>query len=239
MSKLIFSIGFDGIFWEREGIPVPLSAPLGHLIVVGGSGSGKSTALLYWLLKMKKADIPLELYIMDFKKSHEFYGITDNYAEYDECYGKIVSFYNSFQTIPEGGDGTVKILLIDEIAGLLMHLSMTKEGKIKADEIRMIMSSILMLGRSKNCFLWLAMQRYTATIFPSASGAADNFHICVGLGRLSVDSRKSLFAGEHIEGESELVFGQGEGIVLIDGQPLHTLIIPQVQKSRLLKLLQK
>ena len=33
------------------------------------------------------------------------------------------------------------------------------------------------------------MQRYTASIFPSSSGSADNFHVCVGLGRMTVDGR--------------------------------------------------
>jgi hypothetical protein len=188
---------------------------------------------------MKKANVPVQLHIMDFKASHEFQGITNNYAEYEECYHHIMSFYKMFSDLGEGGNGVVNILLIDEIAGLLTHLGMTKEGKSKADEIRMVMSSILMLGRSRKCFLWLAMQRYTATIFPASSGAVDNFHICIGLGRLSVDSRKSLFAGEHIEAEEELLFGQGKGIVLIDGQPLQTLIIPRVSKEKLLKLLQK
>jgi len=232
-------LGYDLLLHQTEGIKIPLSAPLGHLIVVGGSGSGKSTALLYWLVKMKKINIPIELHIMDFKASHEFVGITDSYAEFEACYEKIVKFYNMFCALEEGGDGTVKILLIDEIAGLLTHLGMSKEGKARADEIRMIMSSILMLGRSRNCFLWLAMQRYTATIFPASSGAVDNFHIYVGLGRLSVDSRRSLFAGEHIEAEEKLLFGQGKGIVLIDGQPLQTLIIPQVSKQKLLQILQK
>lgn len=233
------ALGYDYALWQTEGCQVPLFAPLGHLIVVGGSGSGKSTGVLYWLCKMKRADIHAELYIMDFKDSHEFQGITENYAEFEACYDKIVAFYQLFSCLEEGGDGTVKILLIDEIAGLLTHFSMTKEGKTKADEIRQIMSSILMLGRSRNCFLWLAMQRYTANIFPASSGAADNFHICIGLGRLSVDSRRSLFAGEHIEKEDSLLFGRGQGIVLIDGQPLQTLIIPQVSKVRLLELLQK
>ena len=229
-------LGFD-FFYMTGGYKVPLSAPMGHLIVVGGSGSGKSTALLYWLVKIKKADISIELYIMDFKASHEFEGITDNYAEFEACYEKIVEFYNMFSTLEEGGDGSIKILLIDEIAGLLTHLGMTKKGKEKADEIRMIMSSILMLGRSRKCYLWLAMQRYTATIFPASSGAVDNFSIYVGLGRLSVDSRRSLFAGEHIEAEDNLLFGQGRGIVLVDGQPLQTLIIPQVSKDKLLNIL--
>ena len=236
--KYMIPLGYDFFSYRTKGIQIPLFAQLGHLIVVGGSGSGKSTALLYWLAQIKRNNIPVEVHIMDFKASHEFVGITDSYAEFEACYEKIVEFYDTFSTLEEGGDGTVKILLIDEIAGLLTHLGMSKEGKAKADEIRMIMSSILMLGRSRNCFLWLAMQRYTATIFPASSGAVDNFHIYVGMGRLSVDSRKSLFAGEHIEEEGELVFERSSGLVLIEGQPLQTLAIPDVAKKDLLQKLQ-
>jgi hypothetical protein len=239
MKVMKFQIGYDLAWYQTEGELLPLSAPLGHQIVVGGSGSGKTTTLLYELYKIKRANIPIDLYIMDFKASHEFQGITDHYAEFESCYDAITAFYDMFTNLSEGGDGTVKILLIDEIAGLLTHFGMTKDGKAKADTIRMIMSSILMLGRSKGVFLWLAMQRYTATIFPASSGAADNFHVCVGLGRLSVDSRKSLFAGEHIESEDKILFGQGKGIVLIDGQPLQAVVIPQVSKRKLLALLQQ
>lgn len=231
-------LGYDLQWFSIQGEKLPLYAPVDmHLIVVGGSGSGKSTAILYWLYKLKKYNC--SLYIADFKKSKEFCGISDDFAEFENCYQLIKNFYDVFLITQEGGDGTNKILIIDEIAGLLTHLSMTKEGKAKAEEIRMIMSSILMLGRSRKCFLWLSMQRYTASIFPSSSGSADNFHVCVGLGRLSVDGRKGLFAGEHFEGEEDLMFGQGRGIVLIDGQPLKGVIIPKVSKKKLLSLLQK
>lgn len=231
-------IGYDYISLCMYGIKNPLYAPLeSHLIVVGGSGSGKSTSVLYWLYKLKKYDC--QLYIIDFKASHEFAGITDHFAEFEDSYDEIKAFYHDFLNTAEGGDGQIKILLIDEIAGLLTHYSMSKENKAKADEIRSIMSSVLMLGRSRKCFLWLSMQRYTASLFPASSGSADNFHICVGLGRLSVDGRKGLFAGEHFSEEDELQFGQGRGIVLIDGQPLRALIIPKVSKKKLLQLLQK
>ena len=115
---------------------------------------------------------------------------------------------------------------------------MTKSNRTKADEIRAILSSVLMLGRSRNCFVWLSMQRYSASIFPASSGSADNFHICVGLRKLTVDGRKGLFAGEHFEGEETLLFGQAKGVILIDGQPLKGIIIPKVSKKRLLQLLQ-
>lgn len=233
-------LGYDYQWLSEHGDKLPVSSLIGHQIVVGGSNSGKSTSVLYWLWKLVKSN-DVELTICDFKASQEFAGITEpeRYAEFENSYSLIKSYYNdTFLSIPEGGDGRAHILLIDEVAGLLTHLSMTKEGKAKADEIRSIMSSILMLGRSRKCFLWLVMQRYTASIFPASSGSADNFHVCVGLGRLTVDGRKGLFAGEHLEGEDELQFGQGRGIVLIDGQPLRALIIPKVSKAKLLELLQ-
>ena len=232
-------LGYDLTLLKNHRVKIKIRAPIGHTIVVGGSGSGKSTAVLYWLLKMKKEHKNIELHIMDFKASHEFVGITDNYAEYEDIYDKLLAFYDMFCTLEEGGDGSVKILIIDEIAGMLSHLSMTKEGKEKADKVRLIMSSILMQGRSRNCFLWLIMQRYTATIFPASSGAVDNFFVYVGLGRLSVESRKSLFACEHIEEEEHITFGMGRGIVLIDGQELQTLMIPNVNKQKLLLKIQQ
>lgn len=236
MAMNKFMIGYDYVLLQNMGIKIPIYASTdSHLIVVGGSGSGKSTAALYWLYKLKSFNA--KLYVADFKGSHEFNGITTYCAEFEKSYELVKMFYNDFLSTPEGGDGTIKILLIDEIAGLLMHYSYSKEGKAKADEVRAIMSEILMLGRSRRCFLWLSMQRYTASIFPTASGSADNFHISVGLGKLSVDGRKGLFAGEHFDREEDLQYGRGKGIVLIDGQPLRGLIIPRVSKTRLLTLL--
>lgn len=232
-------LGYDYQWISEHGDKLPVFAPIGHTIIVGGSNSGKSTAVLYFLHKLVKSN-DVELTIVDFKASHEFAGIAapERFAEFENSYSLIKSYYNdTFLSIPEGGDGQAHILLIDEVAGLLTHLSMTKEGKAKADEIRSIMSSILMLGRSRKCFLWLIMQRYTASIFPASSGSVDNFYVNLGLGRLTTDGRKSLFAGEHFEGEDELQFGQGRGIVLIDGQPLRALIIPKVSKAKLLELL--
>lgn len=231
-------LGYDYALYCIQGIKIPLYAPLdSHFIVIGGSGSGKSTSVLYWLYKMKQYNC--YIYIVDFKASHELRGITEHFAEFEDSYAMIKQYYEDFLSTPDGGNDSIKILLIDEIAELLTYYSMTKEGKIKADEIRNMMSSILMLGRSRRCFLWLSMQRYSASIFPASSGSADNFHVCVGLGTLSVDGRKGLFAGEHFAEEEELQFGQGKGIVFIDGQPLKGIIIPKVSKKKLLKLLQK
>lgn len=228
----MFKLGFDGDLLG-EGIKIPLLAPLGHTIIVGGTGSGKSTHLLYLIHNA----LDCQFMICDFKRSGELTGISDRYAEFEESYDLIKEFYHDFWQTPEGGAGFDKILLIDEIAGMLTYYGMNKEGKAKADEIRQIMASILMLGRSRRCYLWLSMQRYTASIFPASSGAGDNFNICIGLGKLSPDSKRSLFAG--MELESEFQPGQGKGIVYIDGQGLRAICVPRIDKRKLLGLLRK
>lgn len=59
-------LGYDLQLCSMQGLKIPLYAPLGgHYIVVGGSGSGKSTAVLYWLYKCRNQNI--QLYIADFK----------------------------------------------------------------------------------------------------------------------------------------------------------------------------
>lgn len=237
MDKL--TLGFNLALYELQKTIIPLYVPsnLLHAIIVGGSGSGKSTFLLYFIYSIKKS-MPCELTICDFKNSGELKGITPHYAEFEDCIKEIRLFYEAFVRTPEGGNGVNKFLIIDEIAGLLTHLSMTKEGKQTADEIRMIMSSILMLGRSRRCFLILSMQRYTASIFPSASGSADNFGISIGLGNLTVDGRRGLFAGEHFPEEEQLSFGTGRGIILVEGSPLRGLQMPNLDKQKLLHVLQ-
>lgn len=237
MSNPKFMLGYDYMLYAHHHLKIPLFTNFGHLCATGASNSGKSTALLYWLYKMRHLNV--DLWVADFKKSGEFSGITENFAEFEATYELIQKFYEIFLSLPEGGDGRTHILLIDELAGTLNYYGMTRDGKSKAENIRSILGTVLMLGRSCRTYVWLSMQRYSASIFPSASGAGDNFHICVGLGNLSVEGRKGLFAGEHFEGEDELQFGQGRGIVLIDGQPLKALIIPKVSKKKLLTLLRK
>jgi hypothetical protein len=41
-------------------------------------------------------------------------------------------------------------------------------------------------------------------ILPSSSGNVVDVHVFIGLGRLTVDGRKGLFAGEHFESEGTL-----------------------------------
>ena len=100
-----------------------------------------------------------------------------------------------------------------------------------------------MLGRSRHCYVWCVQQRMSASLFPAGIGAIDNFQICIGLGRLSVESRKSLFAGEHLDDtdfEGNYHPRTGQGLILIDGQELQPIQIPHISdKEQLRKLIVK
>jgi len=208
----------------------------GHTCIIGGTGSGKSIATLYLLYNIFKK-YKAKLYICDFKRTGDYKGIADNFAEYEDVTRCIEDFYEDFERTPENNP-QIKLLLVDEYAGFIIWLM--QKDKRKAEEIKQKISSLLMLGRSRHCFVWCVQQRISASLFPTGIGAVDNFQICIGLGRLSVESRKSLFAGEHLENiafEENYHPVRGQGLVLIDGQELQPLQIPHISSKERLKLL--
>ena len=231
----MLQLGYNLISEEPIIVDMELT---GHICIVGGTGSGKSMAALYILYNLLK-NYNVKLTICDFKKSGDYKDITNSFAEFSDITGCIEDYYEEYQNTPENNP-QIKILLIDEYAGYMIWL--TQNDKRKAEEIKQKISEILMCGRSRHCFIWCIQQRISASLFPSAVGSIDNFQICVGLGRLTVDSRKSLFAGEHLD---NIVFEEryypktGQGLVLIDGQELQPLQIPYISNKTYLKELIK
>ena len=88
MNKIM--LGFNYGVYVLHGIKMPIYASLqSHLIVVGGSGSGKSMAILYWMYKARNNK--LVLFICDFKASKEFAGISEHF-------GRSVSLFQYWNT---------------------------------------------------------------------------------------------------------------------------------------------
>lgn len=212
----------------------------GHLCCIGSTNSGKSMAVLYFLYNLLKTVGNVELWIGDFKKSGDYKGLSENFSEFNEITNLVEDFYTTFEATSEDNK-TIKLLLIEEYAAYITWLA--QNDKKKCEEIKGKISNLLMLGRSRHTFVWCVQQRIGASLFPSGIGAIDNFQICVGFSRLTTDSRKSLFAGEHLEDEAfekTYVPGQGQGLILIDGQHLRPLVIPHISsKDGLKALLQK
>ena len=207
------------------------------MCLVGNTGSGKSVAALYFIYKLLKAGLPVHLYIGDFKKSGDFRGLSKDFAEFDAVTGLIDAFYAVFEATPEGCR-ELKILLLDEYAGYTTWL--TQQDKKKAEEIKGKIANLLMLGRSRHCYVWCIQQRMTATLFPAGIGAVDNFQICVGLGRLTPDSRRSLFAGEYPDDSpfmQNFQPGTGRGLILIDGRPIRPFAVPRISDKAALSAL--
>lgn len=236
MSSITYpvKIGFD----IQTGAPIRADlSSTGHFCVAGGTGSGKSMAILYMLNSVLSLPARVELHIADFKKSGDYAGLTEHFSEFDGTTALIDRFYETFEHTGEHSP-VVRVLLIDEYAGYILWL-MQKDKK-KCEEIKGKISNMLMLGRSRNCWVWTVQQRMTAQLFPAGIGAIDNFQCVLGLGRLSVDGRRALFAGEHFDDEAfekEYHPGQGQGLCLIDGQPLRAVQIPRISDKEKLKAL--
>jgi len=230
----LVKLGYDA----QYNVPICANfSDTGHLCCIGGTGSGKSMATLYFLYNLLKTVENVELWIGDFKKSGDYRGLTENFSEFDNVTNLIEDFYKVFESTPESSNG-MKFLIIEEYAGYITWL--TQADKKKCEEIKGKVSNLLMLGRSRHCYVWCIQQRISASLFPSGIGAIDNYQICVGMSRLNFESRKSLFAGEHFEDEAfekSYAPSQGQGLILIDGQPLKPLIIPRISSKEGLKAL--
>lgn len=229
----------------KLGFDIQTQAPIyadlektGHMCIVGGTGSGKTTATLYALNSLLSLTVEMDLFIGDFKKSGDYKGMSSHFAEFDKVTELIDSFYEEFQRTPEKCP-KLKILILDEYAGYIVWLM--QNDKKKCEEVKGKISTLLMLGRSRHCYVWTIQQRMTAQLFVANIGASDNYNLCIGMSRLSVDGRRLLFSGEHFEDkefEENYHPGQGQGICLIDGQPLRAIQIPKISdKGKLHALL--
>lgn len=234
MSNYIIKIGVD----IQTGQPLLVDLySTGHFCITGSTNSGKSLATLYFLYGILSLQSNVELSVADFKRSNDYNGISPNFAEFDAVTELIENFYTAFENTRENYQG-IKILVLDEYCGYVVWLS--QSDKKKCEEIKSKISNILMMGRSRHCFVWCIQQRMTAQLFPSGIGAIDNFQVLIGLSRLTVDSRRSLFANEHlVDSEFEKNFAphQGQGLALIDGEPLHAIQIPYISDKDALKKL--
>ena len=90
----------------------------GHACIVGGTGSGKSIATLYFLYNLLK-NYKVKLTICDFKKTGDYEGISDRFAKFDNVTQCIEEYYDDYEMTPEN-NSQIKLLIIDEYAGCIL-----------------------------------------------------------------------------------------------------------------------
>lgn len=201
-----------------------------HALITGGSGSGKSYAVMYLMGQLLQAESDVEVYFCDFKNSLDF-SFLKGYRHYYAgkcCYDGVIEYYESFVEARENqSNAKRKLLIFDEYPACISYFSSKdKEAKTKkATEISSIIAEILMLGRgtANGYGVWIITQRADAGLF--ANGSRDNFMIILGLGRMSREQKGMIFAGEELP---DKIYRHGEGCLLADGYPLIEVGIPRI-----------
>lgn len=229
-------IGYNLSLWQEYKIKQDIDVPLhSHpsLLLTGASGSGKSYALKYLLGKLLSIH-DADLTFCNFKQSEDFRFLEEygEYFSYTDCAGGLQGFYDSFkrtQTLSAEFYGTFRILVFDEFPAFI--LSETMKDKKTAEQYKLMISELLMLGRSYGYGVWLVMQRPDSAFF--ANGARDNFHMTVSLGNLSKEAKAMLYSGEDLP--KDHIYQTGEGIAWIDGQGILQIKYPRIRDLRKLE----
>lgn len=235
MKNEMYGLGFDLEIWRNEKIKVPYRLNFNdytQVLLTGGTGTGKSYALLYLLGSIVANNPNIQLYLCDFKNSQDFKFLEGYQYFYsgDSVYAGIMSYYEAFTKARQSGESNNRhLLIVDEYPALINYLqSKDKIDKTKkANEVMSAIAEILMLGRGIKFGCLITTQRADSSLF--ANGARDNFQVICALGRLSKEQKQMLFSGEEIE--TNYIFGKGEGILLADGKPLKYVKFPMIDTN--------
>ena len=119
------------------------------------------------------------------------------------------------------------MLLIDEYGALI-----SAQDKKTADELKMMISNILFMGRSLGCRVLIGVQRADAEHFKS--GARDQFRAILGLGNLSKEQKQMLFSD--YKDTMDERNGLGEGYLLIDGQDIKRVQVAEIKDMEKLNI---
>ena len=156
-----------------------------HALIVGGTGSGKTSFFKVMLSSFIRYEPEAELYLCSYKTRMEDFAFLEtgsHFGDFRSCRDIFEAFFQRFTDRLEGRDKkrTPLILGFDEWGGFLLSLPKKEQEDVLAK-----MGQLLMLGRSIGVFVLCALQRPDAVFF--RNGARDNFGLVVAMGNLSSD----------------------------------------------------
>lgn len=161
-----------------------------HVLIIGGSGSGKSVASMLLTAKIGLHIRDSKVWILDFKGDDNFRFLLNaagaRYYRYTDCMEGLEDYYAMFQARLSGEtDRRICFLWVDEWASMILNLQ-----KKDAENAKSMLSTILMMGRSMGCQVLTSVQRASAELF--SQGARDNYGVCLALGNISRESAAML-----------------------------------------------
>ncbi|MFR4087825.1 MAG: FtsK/SpoIIIE domain-containing protein [Dysosmobacter sp.] len=131
-----------------------------NMLVIGATGTGKTVAIKILMAKILKFIPNAKLWLLDFKKFdfRDFAGLPRYYG-FSDCVQGLRDFYTAFKRQQELGiAGEPHYLVIDEWGSFIASLD-----KKEAEEMKRLLSELLMLGRAYQFFPIVGIQRPDAS----------------------------------------------------------------------------
>ncbi len=236
MKNKEMTFGYDRDAFSKYGLAIPIKLGVAthcHALITGGSGSGKSCALLFLMGKLLQSCPGISLYLCDFKNSEDF-SFLEGYAHYyagQDCYAGVMDYYQKFLQVRTDRalqGKTRHALIFDEYPAFVSYLQMKdKADKTKlANSILGAVAEILMLGRGIGFGCWIVTQRADSALF--SNGARDNFMAVCALGSLSKEQKGMVFPGQEMP---DRIFQAGEGMLLADGKEIVCVKYPIIEDA--------
>lgn len=232
-SDNALTLGYDLDAWNAYGRKVPICIDIApransHALLCGMSGSGKSYLEAQVVAKLTAAEPGGEVYFGDYKGDDSFSYLRScpRYYAYKDVFCALEAVH-SHLTARQSGEDTSRhpvTLIWDEYMAAV--LALTNEDKRSAAVVMNRVSEILLLGRSLSVRLITAMQRPDSLAFPA--GARLNYGVVVVLGA-AVKSIYEMLLPDFREEVQGRQFGQGEGVVLLQGSELRFIKVPMVR----------
>lgn len=192
-----------------------ISSP--HLLLGGESGSGKSRVLYGLIYKCLRETTKDNIFICD-GKGEELYRVSNYLLELpnvgrtsEEIFDYIKDVENIMDRRHHGIEENQSpvFLVVDEFAAL--RISMNKK---EFEDLNNSLKRIILMGRSSNVHLIMALQRAETSVIDGA--IRDNFAVRIGMKNLSVENFKMVFGVS--KDESILKRKKGQGYISIDGE---------------------
>ena len=191
-----------------------------HVLCIGGTGSGKTTATKWALRNVAQLVPTAQIYICDFKNDDykTLEGLPRYYAFTDVLKG-IDDFCNLLKQRQSGEDKRRNfcLLMIDEYSALLNCLE-----KKQAEAVKSQVSTMLNIGRSFGLHLWISQQRGDSEFF---NRSRDNFSQILACGNPSKESC-AMFGFDR---DKMLPCRRGQGHALFDGCNQTAFTVPRIR----------
>jgi len=231
----LLKLGYDLDAWNGYGAKIPITSDISpktnsHILICGMSGSGKSYYENTLFSKLVITEPHGEFHFADYKGEDSFAYLRGcpRYYPYKNTLQALDAVYARLNARQSGEDESCYPITLIWDEYMANVLSLVNEDKKSAAVVMNKVSELLLLGRSLSVRLITTMQRPDSIAFPA--GSRLNYGIVVALGA-AIKSIYEMLMPDFMEQVKCRVFGQGEGIVLLQGSQLRFVKVGTVQDS--------